>query len=395
MLITRIRNLDGPLSKSLSMVDGKLVKNAAADLVNGMAHRVHVEDIEHLAQIVCSLTSQEALTFGVPPFEHGRITTQDYVAMGKAPIGAVPRDKEHFKWPEGEGGLMLDIDQPHDGSEPFTAKTFDDLMEDMLPWWRNVSRFYRPSVSAFVYGPDGQKLSGRGSLRCYSILDKAENALFVGVALADAFWCNGYGRIEFDKAGRAQAKCPIDCGVWQASRLDFAGAAVLGPGLTQKKYPPYIVHGRIIDSEAVIAAGPGKVSVGVWASHNIEVRKAKGAARPEERTRQRTYIKQRIEQDVEAGFERAMAERKWRMALLDNILSGTFPLHFRDKGIVTVADVLKNPAAYDLERLADPADPTRTGRSVLASARSTRLITSQKRSCRMLEIGHSEPLLAS
>jgi len=100
------------------------------------------------------------------------------------------------------------------------------------------------------------------------------------------------------------------------------------------------------------------VTVAAWASNSIEVRKAKHAARPEERTSRRACIKQRVERDVEAGFERAMAERKWRMALIENTLSGTFQLHFRDKGIVAVAKVLENPAAYDLERLADPADPT-------------------------------------
>jgi len=85
MLITRIRNLNGPLSKSLSMVDGKLVKQAAADLVNGMAHRIHVSDIEHLARIVCSLGSNEALTWGVTGFDHCRITTQKQVLRGRAP----------------------------------------------------------------------------------------------------------------------------------------------------------------------------------------------------------------------------------------------------------------------------------------------------------------------
>ena len=91
---------------------------------------------------------------------------------------------------------MLDIDRPKDGSEPFTAKRFDGLLCDLLPWWRGIARFYRPSVSAFVYGPNGSELSGRGSLRCYAIADTGENIPFVGVAIADALWKAGYGRIE-------------------------------------------------------------------------------------------------------------------------------------------------------------------------------------------------------
>ena len=144
MLITRIRNLDGPLSKSLSMVDGKLVKTAAADLVNGLAHRIHVDDIEHVAKVVCGLGSNEALTWGVTDNDHYRIATQERFKTGRAPHGAIPRDNDHFRWSTGQGGLMLDIDQPHDGSEPFTSKRFDDLMEDILPWWRNACSLCRP-----------------------------------------------------------------------------------------------------------------------------------------------------------------------------------------------------------------------------------------------------------
>ena len=150
MLITRIRNLDGPLTKSLTLEDGKLMKTAAADLVNGMAHRLNVTDIEHFARVVCSLTSREALTFGVPAFEHGRITTQEHMARGRAPHGAVPRDRAHFSWPDGQGGLMLDIDRPKDGSEPFTSKSFDRLLCDILPWWRASPGSIGQAFRAFV-----------------------------------------------------------------------------------------------------------------------------------------------------------------------------------------------------------------------------------------------------
>jgi len=357
MLLTRIHNLDGPLSKSLTLEDGKLVKTAAADLVNGIAYRIHVADIEHFAKVVCRLTSQEALTFGVPAFEHGLITTQEHVAGGRAPQGSVPRDRAHFSWSDGRGCPMLDIDAPKDGSEPFTSTGFDGLLCDILPWWRGVARFYRPSVSAFVYTEDGRQLSGRGSLRCYAICDKAENIPFVGVAIADALWKAGYGRIEFGKAGQALVRCPVDTAVWQPERLDFAGAAVLGAGLVQKRFPPIVIDGKAIDTEAVIAAGPGKVAVGVWASNSTEVRKAKHAARPEERTRRRAYIKQRVEEDVAAGFEEAMARRKWRAALEERVLEGSFELHFRDKGTVTVSEVLRDPGRFNFERLADPNEP--------------------------------------
>ena len=133
MLITRIRNLDGPLTKTFSLKDGKLIKAPAANLVNGMAHRIHIDSLEHFAKLVTGLTSQEALTFGGPASDHCRITTQDHVKAGRAPAGAIPRDKKHFKWFEGATGLMLDIKQPKDDSAPFTSTTFDAMLCRHLP----------------------------------------------------------------------------------------------------------------------------------------------------------------------------------------------------------------------------------------------------------------------
>ena len=125
----------------------------------------------------------------------------------------------------------------------------------------------------------------------------------------------------------------------------------------QKKFSPRVIDGKVIDTEAVIAAGPGKVTVAAWASNSIEVRKAKHAARPEERKRRRAYIEQRVEEDVAAGFEEAVARRKWRAALEDRVLEGGFVLHFRDRGAVTVSEVLRDPGRFNFERLADPNEP--------------------------------------
>ena len=89
MLLTRIRNLDGPLSKSLTLEDGKLVKTAAASLVNGMAYRVVVDDIEHLAQIMDSLRAGRLSPMAFHASSRGllrRKNTRFAVWPGKAPF---------------------------------------------------------------------------------------------------------------------------------------------------------------------------------------------------------------------------------------------------------------------------------------------------------------------
>ena len=152
-------------------------------------------------------------------------------------------------------------------------------------------------------------------------------------------------------------RSPVDSAVWQPERLDFAGPVVLGPGLFREAHEPWIIPGADIDTEAVISAGPGRISFGAWASNSVEVRRARHAARPEERRRRSGYIEDRIKADVAAGADEKQARRVWRAAVHDRILSGSFTLHFRDRGAVTVADVLRSPQVFDLERCADPHEP--------------------------------------
>jgi len=154
--------------------------------------------------------------------------------------------------------------------------------------------------------------------------------------------------------------------VWQPERLDFAGPVVLGPGLIKRQLPAKIIDGGDIDTASVIASGPGKLTVAAWQSNSLEVRKARQAARPEERTRRRAFIQQRVEADVAAGFEEAIARRKWRAALENRELTGDFRLHFRDLGVVSVSDVLRNPRRFDMERLADPNEPDYAGDNRIA-----------------------------
>ncbi len=363
-LFTRIRNPDGPLVKAFTLKDGRLHKAAAADLADGMAHRMAIDSVAGLAEAVGNLHSNEALTFGIPAANKIRIVTQKALARGVK--NAVCRDRAHFAWPKGRAVLMLDLDRPRDVSAPLRAREFDAMLCGLLPWWSGAARLYRPSASAFVYDEAGNELSGPGSLRAYAIIDKGENIPFVGLAITDALWKAGHGRIEFSAAGSMLVRCPVDGAVWQPERLDFAGPSILGAGLVQKRYPPLIFAGSTIDSEAAIVGGPGKVTFPVWQSNSKEVRLAKYAARPEETKRRKRYVEERVATEVAAGADVKAARRKWIAAVSTGTLHGDFRLYFRDGGSVTVADVLANPRRFDKDRCADPLDPNYASDSRIA-----------------------------
>jgi hypothetical protein len=191
-----LRNLKGPLSKSFTLEIGKLRKTSAANLYEGIAETRTVDNLRGLAAIIDGLTSEEALTFGVCGFDKARVVTQKKSARQEG-LDVVCRDRAHFNWPEGRGVVMFDIDRPQDGSTPLKAMEFDALLCELQPWWKGVARMYRPSASAFICEASGKDHTGASSLRCYSIVDIAKNAHFVGINVADAFWRAGHGRIEF------------------------------------------------------------------------------------------------------------------------------------------------------------------------------------------------------
>ncbi len=352
-LVTLITNSRGePLSKRIDLVDGHLKKKPAAELVEGHAERVAIASLSQLAELIEGLTSDQALSHGVSEKPSARIVTKKMLATGAYP-DAIARDLQHFRWHDGSGVSMLDFDRLTGGA-PWLSHEVDELLCRALPWWPMAARLYRPSVSAFVYDEAGNELSGTGSLRCYALVDKATNIPFLGVAIADALWKAGHGRIEFSGAGSMLVRCPVDTAVWSPERLDFAGPAVLGAGLIQKRPEPRQIAGGIIDSEAALANGPGKLSVADWQRQSAEVQAAKRKARPEETRRRKAYVAKRVREDVEAGRSEAEAKAQWSRAVEHHNLGSDFGIILQGGAPITVGAMLADAETFHDERCGDP-----------------------------------------
>jgi hypothetical protein len=351
---SKLTNLGQPLSKRLAVTSNGLRVSAAATMFRGLATHSSVHDLAGLASVIEGLTDREALTFGIAQKAYTRIATRMAIVEGRALPGAIYRGREHFAWPNGRAVFMMDVDRPKDGSKPFRAREFDEMLCAILPWWPACARMYKPSASAFVYdATTGDELLGPGSLRCYAIADNGESIPFLGVAVTDALWKAGKGRIEFAKDGHLLVRSPVDGSVWQPERLDFAGPVVLGPGLVRKGHAPWIIDGCDIDTEVAIAAGPGRMTFGVWASSSREVTLAKRVARPETRQRQRAHAEQLAEGSPNPG----KAARQHLSAIKDGRLPCSAPIYFADGRTVTVAEILADPVAFHLADCADPAEP--------------------------------------
>ena len=229
-----ITNGNGPAAKTFELVDGKLVKKSAAQIYEGEVCRVEVAGLAGLLQLIKELRSNEALTYGVPEVEHARLVTQKAKALNRG--GAICRDRQHFRFAEGKPGVMMLDHDPRPGHPPKSREELDAILCEVMPELAAVARVWRPSSSAFIYSADGTELIGSGGWRGYAVVDDASAIPALGAELYQRLWAAGHGYVQVAKSGALLDRSIIDASVWQAERLDFAAAPVLGQGLERR--PP-------------------------------------------------------------------------------------------------------------------------------------------------------------
>ncbi len=113
----------------------------------------------------------------------------------------------------------------------------------------------------------------------------------------------------------------------------------------------------MIDTEAVLASGPGRVTVAEWIARSAEVKAAKRKAQPEEKRRRTIYINDKVAAELAAGKNETEAHAQWSRAVERQELGPDFLITMRDGVTVTVKDILAAPEQYDGERCCDPLDP--------------------------------------
>lgn len=231
------------LAKEFSLSPAsELVKSAAADMVEGTADVTQCE-FASLCDVLDALRSNQAVVWGLPvgrqPGNRVTIATRDDVAAGKAPHGAIPRDRAHWEFRAGTPGvLMLD----HDGGKDGEQLTRDEVRErvfEAVPELAKAPMHWRPSSSAGIVHPNGQQLTGLHKHRFYVLVANAADIPEIGKRLITRLWATekGNGRhawAQVGSAGQVMLRTLFDAQVWQPERLDFAGPPVLHDGLTRR-----------------------------------------------------------------------------------------------------------------------------------------------------------------
>ncbi len=142
---------------------GGMRKETSAMLSQGQAQRVEVADLNGLKSHLDTLTSAQAVTWGVTKDDTVAVGTQGDTEAQQA--SAIARTRENFKFRAAPGVMMLDHDGLPDGE--LSPLQFRDRLIAAAPALADAPMLWRPSASAGCVAPDGSILSGLTRHRLY------------------------------------------------------------------------------------------------------------------------------------------------------------------------------------------------------------------------------------
>jgi hypothetical protein len=226
------------VTKEFSLVEGLLQKKTTASVYEGHMQVRSVETPESFADLLMSLSSNQCLTYGLPPHDAALVTEEAWIKLGR-PDGPLPRSNAVFAWPTGPGVMMLDYDAPKDGAKPLSKIELLKTLLAACPGINDANLIWWPSTSSHIYAGETE-ISGLRGQRFYIFVQDARDIERAGAALNERLWALGHGRYEVSQSGSLLNRAVFDGAVWQSNHIDFAAGAKCGPGLKQRRGTPFV-----------------------------------------------------------------------------------------------------------------------------------------------------------
>ncbi|MFZ2631624.1 MAG: hypothetical protein WA081_05410 [Desulfosalsimonadaceae bacterium] len=348
------------LAKKFEIIDGKLLKTAAANLTRGKAKRRPVKDLDDLAGLVTGLNSSQALTYGVCDLETAYVLTKSEFHKPHAP-GAplVCRTRDHFRWSEDAGFMIFDNDPAPSAPAPQTADAVREMLIGVCPDLAAAPIMIRPSAGSYIYNGDVELIGAKGWRVWMPVLNAADIAR-TGQAFFERCWLSGGGWIGVSKSGSYLIRGPVDATVWQPERLDFAGPAVCEPPLEQRKPAPtlYNKDAGPFDTALIKSLTPTET-----AALNDLIQEAKDAKRPESQAAKDLWVDERVKEAVKKEKNEPSETRReeiknlYLSAVKQRTLYAEFIIQFQDGTTATVEQILNEKEKYHLKYCRDPLEP--------------------------------------
>jgi len=233
------------LGKVYTLKDGTLHKEVAGNMSAGTFETAAFSSAADLAALLQSVTTSQALSASLSVgADRGSVCTERALS---ASAGSVARSKRFFALKSAPGFLLLDYDAPKDGKR-LSAQELFSLLCDLVPDAAQAGVIAYPSGSSLIFEGDKQH-RGIAGLHLYLMVADASDTQRCGQALSKRLWLAGHGRVEVSASGALLQRTVFDSAVHQEARLCFAGGAVTGPGLEQRRGDPVILSdGGFLDT---------------------------------------------------------------------------------------------------------------------------------------------------
>jgi Virulence-associated protein E-like domain len=362
----------GPLTKKISLVDGKVVSDSSAcGMARGRARRVRLAGLEDLKALIENFASNEALALGAlreDLADEVEIATIDELASAPRD-GVIARTAENIRYVEGRPAFVL-FDFDTKGMPPEVAAKIEALggfwgaLVSVLPALGATRHLVRRSTSSGLINTDtGEALPGSTGLHVYVEAEDGGDAERFLKTVHDRAWLAGLGWHAIGNAGQLLDRSIVDRLVGQGERLVFEARPTIVPPLSQDPASrrPEFYPGERIDTCA--ACPPLTADEGRRVAR-LKAESARHLAPEVERVRE-AYI------DAEArklvGHRKGMTLDEARAAIekrINGVLLPDFILPWDDpNATATVGDVLDHPDAFENQTLADPIEGVEYGRN--------------------------------
>jgi hypothetical protein len=367
--ITVFEKTNGPLTKRITLRDGKIVNDSSGCfMADGTARRVSIASMQDLADLINGLKPNEAYALGRLKDELPdccKVVRKDKL-NGSEDLSVIARSLDFLGFNEGQPGLAL-LDYDTKGMSEAVASRLEECggvwgaLCEVLPALETVACVERASTSSGLRNREtGESFPGSGGLHIViPVVDAADIQRFSS-DLHDRCWLAGLGWGMVSAAGSFLERAIIDKSVASPERLIFEGAPIIAPPLEQTGRDAKVHDGSVLDTQSLFPP--------LTDSERSRARELKAAEelrllpqRQEARAKWSTsHIKNLVSRGVPESEARATVDR-W---IDRKELTGTFPLPFDAWPLAwtTVADVLASPDRYINKTLSDPFEGPDYGR---------------------------------
>ena len=356
----------GIATKTISMVEGKLVSDRRPELYKGLA-TVKKLQLQQLPKLLNQFTANNALGCGTPiaATAQFRLTTKKALAEFNTTClhddtgYSIARLAENFSHDPECSLMVFDYDPSDAMSVSFDSpQAFADWLTAICPAFKDAAYVAKYSTSSNIYYNDQLIKPVAGFHLYFAVRLGNKTQAEIGTHLQQQAWLNGFGYIQISKSGALLPRVPLDTSVTQTNRIMYEAPAVLStPGLTQDNQAWFVEGLPLVDLSKIAKPMSNPKTREIQQQVDRAIIIAKNA--PEILTQLDDIKRVKVQELMTStGYSKDQAEAAFDMQT-QGVLDLNHILYFDDGRSASVQDVLINPMAYHQFTLSDPLEPSK------------------------------------